>query len=145
MPRAALTTVILMSLATLAHAQTSDSLIPERLCYHLRYATPEYEARASAFPRSVVLAPGRDSGDATPETTFVDSVQFGHMWPLRAYWRERKDSIEVVFSNGFSSSVVQLPRTLRDSMEGRSVYLSDWRPLHPPRMRAFITRHPCTP
>ena len=143
MPRVALTATILTFLASWSHAQASDSLIPARLCYQLRYASPQNGARPAAFPRNVVLAPGRDSSDATPETTFVDSVEFGHRRPLLAYWKAKNDSIELVFSNSFSSSIVELPRTLRDSLEGRSVYWSDWwdtRYPGPPRMSALAVR-----
>ncbi len=135
---------LLVCLASMSRAQTKDSIVRTRHCYQLSYQTPQHGATSASFPHHVTIFPGRDSGEVVPESTFVDSVGFGRRSSLLAYWKPVSDSLELVFSNGFSSAVLRLPRTLQDSLSGGGVYFSDFYTGEPPRMRIHAVRVACS-
>ena len=94
-------------------------------CYALAYSDPIADATADMFPRAVALFPGSDSGAVASRGSSADRIGFWRMFLHGASWRSvAPDSVDLSFSNGFSSIRMRVQRTPTE-LSGRATYYSD--------------------
>lgn len=94
-------------------------------CYALSYSDPIAEATEDMFPRAVALSPGSDSGAVASRGNSADRIGFWRMFLHGASWHSvGPDSVDLNFSNGFSSIRMRLQRTPTE-LSGRATFYSD--------------------
>ena len=99
----------------------------------------------AGFPGEIGLAPAKDSGAAfwIPEPR--DDHGIWRMFQGNAYWkRDPADSIQIIFSNGFSAAGLEVVLSA-DSLNGRATWYSDVvSDGPPPSAAARGNRVPCS-
>ena len=94
-------------------------------CYVLAYSDPIADATADMFPRAVALFPGSDSGAVASRGSSADRIGFWRMFLHGASWHSvAPDSVDLSFSNGFSSIRMRVQRTPTE-LSGRATFYSD--------------------
>ena len=94
-------------------------------CYALAYSDPIADATADMFPRAVALFPGSDSGAVASRGSSADRIGFWRMFLHGASWHSvGPDSVDLSFSNGFSSIRMRVQRTPTE-LSGRATFYSD--------------------
>jgi hypothetical protein len=116
--------LVVLALA-LASALSGQGLSPNRpmRCFIPAYSEPNREDSLE-YAATIVLAPGVNTGRVDSRGFGADTIGFWRMFVNDAVWVEHGDSIQLQFSNGFTS-VNYYMRIIGDSLVGRARILFD--------------------
>jgi hypothetical protein len=111
-------------------------------CYAVAYAA---DSLAPIFPAFLILDPGLDSAAAFWPPTSRDKVGVWRMF-YQGYWKHpgATDSLDIRFSNGFSTVAVRVGGQPGESLFGDATWYTDVIDSMPPHSALRADRTDCT-
>lgn len=137
--------ILACAIPSRGHAQTRRQVASSHLavCYRASYTRPTNGIDSTMLPPRIELGVGRDSGAVRSAVARGDTLGFWRMFLVGGRWaRNGRDSVQLNFTNGFSSVVVGL--AIRgDSLEGTTTFYYDAVGQPIPTIHAVLHRAPC--